>query len=165
MRIGELAKATGVSIEAIRFYELERLLPVAPRSEGNYRIYGAPHVERLGFIRKCRSLDMALEEIRSLLGLKDAPRENCGKVNLLLDEHIGHVASRIRELKALEKELRTLREQCQDEGKGECAILEKLSASALESTRPRRRSTCSARIRERWCQPPLSRTVTARAAR
>jgi len=140
MRIGELATATGVSIEAIRFYEQERLLPAAPRSEGNYRIYGARHVERLGFIRKCRSLDMALEEIRSLLRLRDAPRENCGKVNLLLDDHIGHVAERIRELKALEKELRTLREQCRgDRGQGDCAILEKLSASALEPARPRRR--------------------------
>jgi Cd(II)/Pb(II)-responsive transcriptional regulator len=140
MRIGELATATGVSIEAIRFYEHERLLQAAPRSEGNYRIYGARHVERLGFIRKCRSLDMALEEIRSLLRLRDAPRENCGKVNLLLDEHIGHVAARIRELKALEKELRTLREQCRaDHGLQDCAILEELSASALEPARAIRR--------------------------
>jgi Cd(II)/Pb(II)-responsive transcriptional regulator len=140
MRIGELAKATGVSIEAIRFYEHEQLLPEAPRSEGNYRIYGAPHVERLAFVRKCRSLDMALEEIRSLLRLRDAPRENCGKVNLLLDEHTGHVAARIHELKALEKELRTLRRQCQDDpGKANCAILEKLSTAALEPARPRRK--------------------------
>ena len=140
MRIGELATATGVSIEAIRFYEHERLLPAAPRSEGNYRIYGARHVEWLGFIRKCRSLDMALEEIRALLRLRDAPRENCGKVNLLLDEHIGHVAARIRELKALEKELRTLREQCQgDHGQEDCAILVELSASALEPARAIRR--------------------------
>src|SRR3954452_21644813 len=136
MRIGALAKATGVSIEAIRFYEQEHILPEAPRSQGNYRIYGAPHMERLGFIRKCRSLDMALEEIRSLLRLKDAPRENCGKVNLLLDDHIGHVAARIRELKALEEELRILREQCQDdEGRGNCAILEELSTTALQPGR------------------------------
>ena len=140
MRIGELATATGVSIEAIRFYELERLLPAALRSEGNYRIYGARHVERLGFIRKCRSLDMALEEIRTLLRLRDAPRENCGKVNLLLDEHIGHVAARIRELKAREKELRTLREQRQgDRGQEDCAILVELSASALRPARAIRR--------------------------
>lgn len=141
MRIGELAKATGVSIEAIRFYEQERLLSEAPRSDGNYRIYGSPHVERLGFIRKCRSLDMALEEIRTLLRLRDAPRENCGKVNLLLDDHIGHVATRIRELKALEKELRTLREQCQgNQGDADCAILEKLATSSMAPTRPRKRS-------------------------
>jgi Cd(II)/Pb(II)-responsive transcriptional regulator len=135
MRIGELAKATGVSIEAIRFYEQERLLPEAPRSQGNYRIYGAPHMERLGFIRKCRSLDMALEEIRSLLRLKDSPRENCGKVNLLLDAHIGHVAARIRELKAREKELRTLREQCRDDEGRNCAILQELSATTLQPGR------------------------------
>ena len=140
MRIGELAKAAGVSVEAIRFYEQQELLAEAPRSEGNYRIYGTTHLERLGFIRKCRSLDMALEEIRSLLRLRDAPRENCGKVNLLLDEHIGHVAARIRELKALEKELRTLREQCRgDQGAADCAILERLSTSAMAPTPPRKK--------------------------
>lgn len=63
MKIGELAKATGTAIETIRFYEREELLPVTPRSEGNYRIYGAVHTERLAFIRHCRSLDMALDEI------------------------------------------------------------------------------------------------------
>lgn len=96
MQIGELARATGLSIQAIRFYERERLVPEAPRSEGNYRIYGTPHAERLGFIRRCRSLDMALNEIRTLLGFKDSPRENCAKVNPLHDDHIGHVSTLTR---------------------------------------------------------------------
>ncbi len=62
------------------------------------------------------------------------------KVNPLLDDHIGCVAARIHELKALEKELRTLRGQCQDDqGKGDFAILEKLSTSALEPARSRRK--------------------------
>ena len=55
---------------------------------------------------------MALDEIRTLLRCKDAPREDCGEVNALLDEHIGHVAQRIRELRALEKELKALRARC-----------------------------------------------------
>ena len=67
MKIGELAKITDCQVETIRYYEREGLLPQAPRSESNYRIYGAEHTERLGFIRHCRSLDMTLEEIRVLL--------------------------------------------------------------------------------------------------
>ena len=141
MQIGELARATGLSIQAIRFYERERLVPEAPRSEGNYRIYGTPHAERLGFIRRCRSLDMALNEIRTLLGFKDSPRENCAKVDLLLDDHIGHVAARIVELRALEKELRTLRDQCQDSrGLVECGILKKRSSAAPHPVWPRQKS-------------------------
>jgi Cd(II)/Pb(II)-responsive transcriptional regulator len=130
MRIGELAKQTGTPIETIRFYERERLLPAPERTEGNYRNYSPAHAEQLGFVRHCRSLDMALDEIRLLLQFKDAPNESCAEVNDLLDDHIGHVASRIRELKALERELKTLRDQCQEvRGAQSCGILKKLSSA------------------------------------
>ena len=92
MRIGELAQASGTPVETIRFYEREGLLPTAARTEGNYRIYTPHHAERLAFIRQCRSLDMTLDEVRVLLRFKDQPTADCGEVNSLLDEHIGHVA-------------------------------------------------------------------------
>ena len=112
MRIGDLAEATGTPVETIRYYEREGLIPAAQRSDNNYRLYSAVHAERLAFIRQCRNLDMTLDEIRSLLRLRDAPSENCGEVNALLDEHIGHVAQRIRELRTLEKDLKALRARC-----------------------------------------------------
>lgn len=133
MKIGDLATATDTSVESIRYYEREGLLPQAPRSEGNYRIYGPEHVERLAFVRHCRSLDMTLDEIRVLLRFKDAPQAECGEVNALLDEHIGHVATRIRELRQLEKQLKVLREQCSGVHEAaHCGILNELvEASAL----------------------------------
>ena len=112
MKIGALALAAQTQVETIRYYEREGLLPLAPRSEGNYRIYGPEHVERLAFVRHCRSLDMTLDEIRVLLRFKDDPQAGCGEVNALLDAHIGHVATRIRDLRQLEKQLKLLREQC-----------------------------------------------------
>ena len=137
MRIGELASVTGTSIEAIRFYEREQLLPPPARTEGNYRIYEAGHEERLAFIRHCRSLDMALDEIKALLRFKDSPAENCGEVNALLDEHIGHVASRIRELRVLERQLKTLRQQCLEvQGTKDCGILQVLSNAAKTPPSP-----------------------------
>jgi Cd(II)/Pb(II)-responsive transcriptional regulator len=131
MKIGELARATGTSIETIRFYERAELLPHPERTGGNYRNYGDAHAERLGFIRHCRSLDMTLDEIRVLLQFKDSPGENCGGVDTLLDQHIGHVTERIRELKALEKHLKQLRLQCTTSHAGQdCGILRELSESA-----------------------------------
>lgn len=131
MKIGELAKATRTPVQTIRYYEREGLLAQAPRSEGNYRIYAAAHAERLAFVRHCRTLDMTLDEIRLLLRLKDAPGEDCGKVDALLDEHIGHVALRIRELRQLEKQLRALREQCAGaQDAGHCGILRRLARAA-----------------------------------
>ena len=129
MKIGGLAKMTGTSVETIRFYERERLLPLAPRTGGNYRIYGNAHTERLNFIRNCRSLDMALDEIRVLLRLRDSPIGDCGEVNALLDEHIEHVARRSSELETLEKQLKALRQQCHAvAGATSCGILRELSS-------------------------------------
>jgi Cd(II)/Pb(II)-responsive transcriptional regulator len=129
MKIGELAQATDTPVETIRFYEKEGLLPTPARTESNYRIYGPEHVERLMFIRRCRSLDMALDEIRALLRFKESPQENCGGVGELLEDHLGHVAQRIRELRALEKQLKGLLEQCSTTAaSGDCGILKELSS-------------------------------------
>lgn len=136
MRIGHLAEATGTPVETIRFYEREGLIPSAQRSDNNYRIYTAAHAERLAFIRHCRNLDMALDEIRSLLRLRDAPPEDCGEVNHLLDEHIGHVAKRIRELRALEKDLKALRARCSSPHPiDECGILNQLDSVAAQGSK------------------------------
>lgn len=127
MKIGELAKLSHTAAETIRFYEREGLLREPARSQGNYRLYGREHVRRLAFIRHCRTLDMSLAEIRALLDFGDEPQENCGAVNEVLDEHIGRVARRIRDLKHLQAELLALRRQC--DGVAEhCGILEGLNS-------------------------------------
>jgi len=131
MKIGELARATRTNAQTIRYYEREGLLPQAARSAGNYRVYGDAHVERLSFIRHCRGLDMTLDEIRLLLGFRDAPFGDCGEVNALLDRHIDHVADRIRELRQLERQLRVLRERCGEvRDAAHCGILAGLTEVA-----------------------------------
>jgi Cd(II)/Pb(II)-responsive transcriptional regulator len=141
MRIGNLAEATGTPVETIRFYEREGLIPAARRTDNNYRQYSAAHAERLAFIRQCRNLDMTLDEIRSLLRLRDSPPKDCGEVNTLLDDHIGHVAQRIRELRALEKDLKALRARCASPHPLEqCGILNQLDSVAAQGPQssPRR---------------------------
>lgn len=134
MKIGELARATETVIETIRFYEREGLLPAPARSEGNFRIYETKHVERLQFIRYCRGLDMSLDEVRVLLRFKDNPADdNCGDVNVLLDEHIGHVSRRMAELTSLQRELTELRQRCgAARSADQCGILAGLSEAAQE---------------------------------
>ncbi|WP_374562990.1 Cd(II)/Pb(II)-responsive transcriptional regulator [Ideonella sp.] len=148
MRIGELARASGTPIETIRFYEREGLLPAPARTEGNYRIYAAAHAERLGFIRHCRNLDMTLDEVRALLRFRDSPQADCGEVNLLLDEHIEHVARRIRELKALEKELRTLRARCTaPHAIAECGILQGIDGAAGKVAKAKAKTSAAKHVR------------------
>ena len=67
MNIGRLSQLTGVSTETIRYYEKEQLMPPAERSANNYRVYNQQHLERLTFIKNCRSFDMTHEEIHQIL--------------------------------------------------------------------------------------------------
>lgn len=133
MKIGELATATGCTVETIRFYEKNGLLPEAARTEANYRVYGPAHLEQLRFIRNCRALDMTQEEIRTLLGLKADPAQGCGAVNQLLDAHIGHVQARIDELQHLRQQLEALRHSCEREQDIQaCGILQGLASMQTE---------------------------------
>lgn len=136
MKIGDLSAASATPIETIRYYEREGLLPLAARTQGNFRVYEPPHLERLQFIRYCRGLDMSLDEVRVLLRVKDDPAAECGDVDALLDEHIGHVSTRIKELRTLEKQLKALRQQCgHAQGAAQCGILSGISKAASVSAK------------------------------
>lgn len=134
MKISELAEQTQCSVETIRYYEKEGLLPLPQRAQNNYRQYGREHVDRLRFIRNCRMLDMNHIEIRALLGLMGQQNSDCSSVNALLDEHMAHVDVRIAELRELKKQLKALRESCQQvQGIDACAILQGISELETEA--------------------------------
>lgn len=129
MRIGELAKTTAIPVETIRYYEKIGLLPEPVRDGSGYRAYRSAHLDRLQFIRRCRNLDMAQDEIRELIRLTEQPEADCGEVDALLAHHLDHVRERLRELARLEDTLVQLQQAC-TEGRTvrECGILDGLSA-------------------------------------
>lgn len=130
MKIGEMAAAAECDVATVRYYERTGLIPPPARTTSNYRSYGPKHVERLQFIRRCRSLDMALDEVRVLLSFVDAPDKNCESVNEALDEHIGHVEARLNELAKLRDELKQLRKQCRRTQTAKtCGILNRLKSA------------------------------------
>lgn len=138
MKIGELAQLAQCTVETVRYYEREHLLPAPARTQGNFRLYGPLHVERLRFIRNCRALDMSHDEIRNLLALADRPAEGCGAVNAVFDQHIAHVDERIRELAQLKEQLSGLRHRCQaEQAVAACGILQGLADMETE-TKPAR---------------------------
>ncbi len=128
MKIGDLSRLTGTPVQTIRFYEKAGLLAAAFRADNNYRVYTDDHAEQLAFIRRCRGLDMALDEIRLLLRLRSAGgAHDCGPINALLDEHIGHLEARVRELRALQAQLEVIRAHCATPGAvDDCGALKEL---------------------------------------
>jgi Cd(II)/Pb(II)-responsive transcriptional regulator len=136
MRIGELASRADCPVETVRYYEKEKLLAAPRRSGANYRDYGAAHLERLAFIRRCRALDMSLPEIRALIEAIERPGADCAPVDELLDEHIEHVAARIADLSALKKELDSIRAHCAGRRPARaCGIVDTLSRPAPKRAR------------------------------
>jgi Cd(II)/Pb(II)-responsive transcriptional regulator len=128
IKIGELARRTGATVETIRYYEKERLLPEPSRSAGNYRLYNEKHIERLQFILHCRTLDMALDEVRILLEYWEEPDKDCADVNSLLDEQIHAVEIRMEELTHLKQHLSVLRQKCVSKAPAvSCGILNALA--------------------------------------
>ena len=138
MKIGALAKQIGFTVETIRYYEKQGLLHPALRDPvNNYRRYDHSHLERLIFIRRCRTLAMTHDEIQVLLQARIQPDASCETINELIDEHIHHVQARIAELQILETQLIELRGQCRAaHTTGDCGILRELDHPTEDLTEP-----------------------------
>lgn len=131
MRIGELGQAAGVDVETVRFYEKSGLLSTPARSANGYRVYSPAHLDRLAFIRHCRALDISLNEVKRLLELVEQPNADCGDIDRLVDTQLAKVRARLKSLKALEKQLSSLKGRCGDSyTAGECGILHELVTAA-----------------------------------
>ncbi|MDP2782522.1 helix-turn-helix domain-containing protein [Devosia sp.] len=125
--IGELSRQTDVKVPTIRYYEQIGLLPEAPRSEGNRRLYGKAEVERLRFIRHSRELGFEIEDIRELLGMAAQPQSSCHQVDSIAQNHLKEIERRIASLTALKSELSRMVEECGHGRVCDCRIIEALA--------------------------------------
>lgn len=134
MKIGELSKRTGCEVETIRYYEREGVLPIPPRTDGNYRQYGEQDEERLLFIRHCRSLGMSLDDIRTLQHFQSRPDLACDQINAMLDRHLEQTSRQIEALQRLQGQLQALRDACHSQMTArQCGILRNLQSAASSS--------------------------------
>lgn len=127
MQIGELATEVGINPKTIRYYETRGLLPSPPRTEAGYRIYGDGDLERLRFILKGRAIGLSLDEIGSVLGLREDGQQPCEHVRTLLDEKLAAIDEQLRALNELRAEFLSLRSEADDATSSDdyvCGIIE-----------------------------------------
>ena len=115
LQIGDVARLTTLSVDAIRFYERSCLLPQAPRTAGRFRLYAQQDVARLGFIKQMQGLGFSLREVRQLLDLREHSMESCPEVRNLLRTKLENVRSKIQGLKQLEEHLMLDLRKCNGE--------------------------------------------------
>ncbi len=138
MQIGIVAKEVGLSVDAIRFYERNSLLPRAARTLGGFRQYGESDVETLAFIRRVQGLGFKLSEIRSLLTLRGSRMQPCAPVRRRLQAKLVDVREKLANLKKLEHELRLALDSCDKELRkrnAHCPILQDARARTRRTKR------------------------------
>ncbi|MGE3275515.1 MAG: helix-turn-helix domain-containing protein [Vicinamibacterales bacterium] len=129
MTIGELARATGTKPVTVRYYERIGLLPAPRRSAGNYRVYEAEHRDRLQFVRRCRELGFALDQVRDLLRLASRHDQACDAVDRLTGAHLITIERKIDDLRRLAQRLRRIKRACRGGGTiADCRILDALAS-------------------------------------
>lgn len=113
LQIGVVARETGLTVDAIRFYEKCGLLKSPPRTEGGYRLFRPEDIQDLKFIRRAQDLGFSLEEIRELLFLQGESLEVCDHVRALLGQKLASVRGKIVELRKLERSLERSLQMCE----------------------------------------------------
>lgn len=128
LSIGELARAAGIGVETVRFYEREGLIPDPPRRASGYRMYPPEVIDRLRFIRRARDLGFSLSEINDLLSLAGQPEVNRGQVKRIAEGKLVEIEGRIRDLQNVRTVLAHLTAQCSGHGPiHDCPIIESLT--------------------------------------
>jgi len=115
MQIGCVGEKVGLSVDAIRFYERNGLLPRAARTQGGFRQFGEQDVETLLFIRRVQGLGFKLSEIRGLLTLRGNRIQPCAPVRRRLQAKLNDVRGKLANLKKLEHELLVALQCCDKE--------------------------------------------------
>ena len=124
LRIGEVAKQTGIGIETIRFYERLGLLKEPLRRPSGYRLFDEGAVARLSFIIRTKNLGFTLSEIKDLLALWFDPVTTCCDVRRRAEQKIDEITARIQALRAMKRALTHLVGKCQQRGVvDECPLL------------------------------------------
>jgi len=135
MRIGIVGRKVGLSVDAIRFYERNALLPRPPRTLGGFRQFGEDDVETLAFIRRVQGLGFKLSEIRNLLNLRRNRMQPCAPVRRRLERKLVDVRQKLADLQKLEHELRLALHSCNRELRkraAHCPILRETTKSTLK---------------------------------
>ena len=131
MKIGQVAKETGLSVHGVRFYEREGLLEKPAREPSGYRNYSPDVVPRLRFVRRAKELGFSLQEISELLALEGATDASASDVKRLAQTKLSDLEERIRALQRMRRALRKVLEECPGQGPTSgCSILRTLNQEA-----------------------------------
>lgn len=133
MNISDVAKKTGLTSKAIRFYEEKGLLTVPSRGENGYRHYTTKHLEELTLLRQSRQVGFSLEECREMLLLFHNPQRHSAEVKARTLNKVAEIEAHISELNLMRERLLALAASCPGDEGADCPIIDNLAGCCHES--------------------------------
>ena len=127
MNISDVAKKTGLTSKAIRFYEEKGLVTPPLRSENGYRSYSQQHLDELTLLRQPRQVGFNLEECRELIFLFNDPSRHSADVKRRTLEKVAEIERHISELQGMRTQLLALADSCPGDDSADCPIIDNLS--------------------------------------
>ena len=128
LTIGRLAKAAGVGVETIRYYQQRGLLPVPP-SSGAYRYYPASLSDRVRFVKRAQELGFSLDEIAELLMLEDGVDR--GSIRRIANERLLQIQMKLADLTRMKRILSHLVDECEHTNQAApCPIIRALTTDS-----------------------------------
>lgn len=128
VKIGQAAKLTGLTVEALRYYEKRGLISPQQKLSSGYRLYSSDITEQVAFIQRCKSIGFSLQETLELIQLQQTPNATAAEVKRRIDQKLGLIDEKLTELQFLKQSLSELSMKCS--GKGEidqCPIILELN--------------------------------------
>jgi DNA-binding transcriptional MerR regulator len=135
MKIGEVSQASGIGIEALRFYERSGLLGKPMRSQSGYRLYDEGILERLAFIKKAQTLGFSLEEIKKIIRDAQSGASPCDDVREIVRRRLKEVEERIKEMQRFRKELTQTLEEWDEVGRAPGHVCGLIEGTEIENSR------------------------------
>lgn len=133
MNISDVAKKTGLTQKAIRFYEERGIITPPLRSDNGYRRYASRHIDELLLLRQARQVGFTLEECRELVGLFNNPARHSAEVKARTLQKAEEIAAHIDELKAMRAQLLALAAACPGDEHAECPIINQLASGCCQA--------------------------------
>jgi MerR family transcriptional regulator, mercuric resistance operon regulatory protein len=134
LRIGDVARGAGVSVDTIRYYEKRKLLPRSPRSEGGFRLFPAVTIARVRFIKQAQDTGFSLDEVKALLTGRGGAA--CSQMRNLLQSKLEQVNERIQGLEAFKRTLARHLQTCEEELAGNpsianCPVIDEIDRASI----------------------------------
>ncbi|WP_342321784.1 Cu(I)-responsive transcriptional regulator [Kosakonia sp. BYX6] len=127
MNISDVAKKTGLTSKAIRFYEEKGLVTPPLRSENGYRSYNQQHLNELTLLRQARLVGFNLDECGELVTLFNDPARHSADVKARTLQKVAEIERHISELQQMKAQLLTLADSCPGDDSADCPIIDNLS--------------------------------------